>query len=130
MLHTYHNPLVALHEITTGLLTEEEPEVLLQAILDQAVDYIEADSGSIALLDKSRKYLEIHAFRGLDSTVPETVRLKLGEGVTGRCILTGKTRNVGDTSLDPYYVAIRSDIRSELAVPLTLGKKKFWRYFC
>ena len=124
-MSTFHDPLVALHELTLGLLAEENPDVLLNAILDQAIQYTGADSGSIALLDDSRSFLQIRAFRGLEGDVPEKVKLKLGEGVTGRCILTGKIRNVGDTSQDPYYVSVRSDIQSELAIPLRTGKKSF-----
>ncbi len=125
MLSTFHDPLVALHEVTLNLLQEDNPDSLLQVILDQAIEYTKADTGSIALLDSNRDFLEIKAFRGLEHDVPEKVRLKLGEGVTGRCILTGKTRNVGNVSLDPHYVEIKSDISSELAVPLKLGKKTF-----
>ena len=57
--------------------------------------------------------------------MPKTVKLKIGEGVTGRCIVTGKLRNVGDTAEDKYYIAVRQDIRSELAVPLKVGNKNF-----
>ncbi|MES0491157.1 MAG: sigma 54-interacting transcriptional regulator [Leptospirales bacterium] len=124
-MQTYSNPLLNLHEITLGLLNEDNPDNLLDTILDQTIEFTKADSGSIALLDDTRKYLDIKAFRGLSTDVPEKVKLKLGEGVTGRCILTGKTRNVGNTSEDPYYVSVRSDIQSELAVPLKAGSKSF-----
>lgn len=124
-MSTFHDPLIALHELTVGLLAEDNPDVLLNAILDQAIQNTGADSGSIALLDDTRSFLQIRAFRGLEGDVPEKVKLKLGEGVTGRCILTGKIRNVGDTSQDPYYVSVRADICSELAIPLTTGKKSF-----
>ncbi len=125
MLHTFHNPLVALHEITLSLLSEQNSDKLLNAILDQAIEFTKSDSGSIALLNENRKYLEIKAHRGLSHDVSEKVKLKLGEGVTGRCILTGKTRNVGDTRQDPHYIEVRPDIRSELAVPLKVGSKSF-----
>lgn len=125
MLQSFHDPLVALHDITLKLLNEQGGENLLDTILDQAIEFTHADSGSIALLDENRKYLKIHAQRGMDQYVPDRVMLKLGQGVTGRCILTGRTRNVGDTKKDPYYVEIRPDIRSELAAPLRVGKKSF-----
>lgn len=125
MNESFSNPLVTLHDITLGLLSEDNPENLFHAILDTAIELTSADSGSIALLDENRQFLKIHAFRGLDSDAPEKYQLKTGEGVTGRCILIGKTRNVGNTRKDPYYIEIRSDIRSELAVPLKIGNKAF-----
>jgi len=123
--NAFTNPLVALHEVTLSLLTQESSDKLLNALLDRAVEFTGADSGTISILDDSRKFLEIKAFRGFEQDVPHTVKLKIGEGVTGRCIVTGKLRNVGDTSQDKYYIAVRQDIRSELAVPLKVGNKNF-----
>jgi Nif-specific regulatory protein len=124
-MYNFNDPLLNLHEITLTLLSEDDPDILLNTILDQAIEFTGADSGSIALLDDTRKFLEIKVFRGLSKDVPEKVKLKLGEGVTGRCILTGKIRNVGNTKEDPYYVSVRSDIQSELAIPLKAGSKSF-----
>ncbi|MDH4200983.1 MAG: sigma 54-interacting transcriptional regulator [Spirochaetia bacterium] len=124
-MYNFNDPLLNLHEITLSLLSENDPDILLNTILDQAIEFTQADSGSIALLDDTRKFLEIKVFRGLSKDVPEKVKLKLGEGVTGRCILTGKIRNVGDTKEDPYYISVRSDIQSELAIPLKAGPKSF-----
>jgi len=125
MLNRIHDPLVALHEVTLGLLTSDTPEDLLDMILDQAIEFTGADSGSIALLDATRRYLKIKTSRGLGADVADRVRLKVGEGVTGRCILTGKPRLISDTSQDPYYIEVNSNIKSELAVPLSVGKKSF-----
>lgn len=125
MMQAFHDPLVSLHEITLSLLAEDSSEKLLDTLLSQAIEYTSADSGTIALLNEDRKYLDIKSFHGLSQDIQEKVKLKLGEGVTGRCILTGKVRNVGDTSQDPYYIEIRPDIRSELAIPLKVGPKCF-----
>ncbi len=125
MQNAFTNPLVALHEVTLSLLTQDSSDQLLNALLDRAVEFTGADSGTISILDESRKFLEIKAFRGFEQDLPKTVRLKIGEGVTGRCIVTGKLRNVGDTAQDKYYIAVRQDIRSELAVPLKVGNKNF-----
>jgi len=123
--NAFTNPLVALHEVTLSLLTQDSSDKLLNALLDRAVEFTGADSGTISILDDSRKFLEIKAVRGFEQDLPRTVKLKIGEGVTGRCIVTGKLRNVGDTSQDKYYIAVRQDIRSELAVPLKVGNKSF-----
>lgn len=125
MQNAFTNPLVALHEVTLSLLTQDSSDKLLNALLDRAVEFTGADSGTISILDDSHKFLEIKAQRGFAQDLPKTVRLKIGEGVTGRCIVTGKLRNVGDTSQDKYYIAVRQDIRSELAVPLKVGSKNF-----
>lgn len=123
--NAFTNPLVALHEVTLSLLTQDSSDKLLNALLDRAVEFTGADSGTISILDESRKFLEIKAIRGFEQDMPKTVRLKIGEGVTGRCLVTGKLRNVGNTADDKYYIAVRQDILSELAVPLKVGSKNF-----
>lgn len=123
-MHNYHDPLVNLHDITLNLLSEDSPDELLSAILEQAIRATSAESGSIALLDEEKKYLDIKVHESL-SNEAELLRLKVGEGVTGRCILTGKTRNIGNVKEDPSYVELRDDILSELASPLKIGRKTF-----
>ncbi len=125
MQQIFHNPLIALHELSLSLLSESNTERLLEMILSQAVEVTKADSGSISLLDDKREFLEIKAFKGIDPLVAKELKLKIGEGVTGRCILTGRTKNIGDIRKDAHYVQVRSDILSELAVPLKVGGKSF-----
>lgn len=121
---TYHDPLVALHDITLNLLSEDSPEELLQSILQQALQATSAESGSISLLSEDKKFLDIKVHESLFSD-PIPVRLKVGQGVTGRCILTGKTKNISNVKEDPHYVEVRTDILSELACPLKIGRKTF-----
>lgn len=121
---TYHDPLVALHDITLNLLSEDSPEELLHSILQQALQATSAESGSISLLSDDKKHLDIKVQESL-SVDPAPVRLRVGEGVTGRCILTGKTKNIGNVKEDPHYIEIRTDILSELACPLKIGRKTF-----
>ncbi len=44
-------------------------------------------------------------------------------GVTGRAVKTGESQLVGDVTQDPDYIAYDGETRSELAVPIKLGKE-------
>lgn len=45
-------------------------------------------------------------------------RLPIGPGIVGRAWRTGRTQHVPDVLLDPEYVAVGPDIRSEIAAPI------------
>ena len=120
-----YNPLIFLDELSLSLLSENDSSDLITTVLHHALATTKADSGSIALLDEQREFLEIKASIGLDKEVIQNLRLKVGQGVTGRCILTGRTKNIGDIRQSSHYIEVRKDILSEMAVPLKIGKKNF-----
>ena len=124
-LSSVYNPLIFLDEISLTLLSESDSSDLIETVLHQAMESARADSGSIALLDEKREFLEIKASVGLEKEIIQNLRLKVGQGVTGRCILTGRTKNIGDIRQSPHYIEVRKDILSEMAVPLKVGKKSF-----
>ncbi|HEV2393400.1 MAG TPA: GAF domain-containing protein [Verrucomicrobiae bacterium] len=94
-----------------------DPQEALRLILQEAVRLMRASSGSAILLNPTNGLLEIHASYGLPPEAAE-LKLRIGEGVTGWVARTGKAARVDDVTADPRYVQIRSEVRSELAVPL------------
>ena len=109
-----------LYEVSNVIHSTLEPAEALQLILREAVRLVRASSGSVVLLNPTNDLLEIEAAHGL---APDAARLKLrrGEGITGRVAQTGQPLRVGDVSNDPRYVPVRPGVRSELAVPLEVG---------
>src|SRR6185503_20175043 len=59
----------------------------------------------------------IEASHGLPADVQE-FKLDMSEGVTGWVARHGQPARIGDVRQDPLYVAVRPNVRSELAVPL------------
>jgi signal transduction histidine kinase len=109
-----------LYEVSNVLHSTLDPAEALQLILREAVRLMRASSGSVVLLNPTNDLLEIEAAHGL---APEATRVKLrrGEGLTGRVAQTGMPLRVGDVSSDPRYLPVRPGVRSELAVPLAVG---------
>jgi signal transduction histidine kinase len=78
--------------------------------LDMGV--VDQRTGSIApvvnesgeVLDASRAYYDL--------------KLKVGNGVTGKAIQAGHSLVVSDVRTDPHYIARRAEVRSEAAIPL------------
>ncbi len=92
----------------------------LELIVREAVRVMRAASGSVVLLNPTTGFLEIHAAHGLPETA-KTLKLRIGEGVTGWVARQGEPARVADVTADPRYIAARPNVRSELAVPLEVN---------
>ncbi len=109
--------LKLMHDVSNVIRSTLDPQEALQLIVGEAVRLTRAGSGSVALINPTTQRLEIQAARGLPDNAAE-LRLPVGEGVTGWVARHGRTARVGEVQSDPRYVSLRSDVRSELAVPL------------
>lgn len=107
-------------EITHAVNQGGDPEAILERILSACIQTTYAESGSIMLIDEDGENLTIRCSQGLP---PEFGRLKLkmGEGVTGRVARSGKARIVGDAASETDYIPLKEGLCSELAVPMIVS---------
>ncbi|MGA2854557.1 MAG: GAF domain-containing protein [Verrucomicrobiota bacterium] len=112
--------LKLLYQVGGVIHSTLEPQEALQLIVSEAVRIMGASSGSVALINPTTGFLEIHASHNLPSSAAK-LKLRVGEGVTGWVARTGKPARVGNARQDPRYVAARRGVQSELAVPLEVG---------
>lgn len=119
-LSSQHERLKLLYQVSNVIHSTLEPQEALQLIVSEAVRLMNASSGSVVLINPSTGLLEIQASHNLP---PASKRLKLrvGEGITGWVVRTGKPACLGDVAQDRRYVAARRGVRSELAVPLEVN---------
>ncbi len=71
-----------LQEISHLITATNDINALANFLLDRAIDYTDAEKGSLMLLNE-RGELYILASRGFDMQFIETYRIKLGEGIAG-----------------------------------------------
>jgi signal transduction histidine kinase len=116
------NRYFLLYELFQTISSTLDPQKALDLIIDAAVQLTGASSGSLCLVDWQRGVLDIEVSRGFVQPLRD-LKLKVGEGITGWVAKTGDALLVGDTSKDSRYVEVKQDIRSELAVPLTINGK-------
>jgi PAS domain S-box-containing protein len=93
-------------------------------ILDVALETLNADSGSILLLDSEKKELRINAAVGISDEVRETFTAKLGEGICGWVALRGEALLLSgqlehETRFRPF--ARKKQITSAICAPLRAG---------
>ena len=109
-----------LYQVSKVIHSTLDSQEALQLIVSEAVRLMRASSGSVVLINPTSGFLEIHAAQGLPASA-KRLQLRLGEGITGWVARHGKPALVGDVIQDPRYVAVRTGVCSELAVPLEVN---------
>jgi signal transduction histidine kinase len=112
--------LESLHLVAQVIHSTLDLREALQLVLREAVRLMRANSGSVCLVNPTTGFLELEAASGLP-TGARSLRLRLGEGITGWVARVGKPARVGDVTKDRRYFALRPNVRSELAVPLRVA---------
>ena len=80
-------------------------QTTLESILHVLETYVELERGAISLLDPERETIAIKVAHGLSDVFRKQVTYKVGEGVTGLVVQTGKEVVVPDISKDPRFLA-------------------------
>lgn len=108
-----------LYQVSNTIHSTLDSQEALERIMREAVRLMRASSGSVVLLNPHTGFLEIQASHGLSENAT-SLRLRVGEGITGWVARTGKAARVGKVTEDSRYVSVRSHVHSELAVPLVV----------
>ena len=75
-------------------------------------------------LDEADGSLRPHSsYYGLTPEALASLRLSLGQGITGRVMRERQPIRVGDVTVDPHYISHMPGIRSEMAAPLVAGER-------
>ncbi|GAB4569590.1 MAG: hypothetical protein Kow0077_02320 [Anaerolineae bacterium] len=103
--------LTALNEISTQLATVfQDNERLLQLITESAVEILEAEAGSLLLVDQETQELEFKVATGSQGRHLVGRRLPPGTGLAGTVATRGEPVIVNDTSRDPrWYSGLDDD---------------------
>ncbi len=109
--------LRSLYEVGSALGTSLHLEDVLRKVMDEAISLLNAENGSLMLVDEVRSELKMLVAQGLDDQIVTTTRVNLGEGISGWVAQEGQprllSRHVGDVdglSSEP--------IESAMCVPL------------
>lgn len=119
-LRQRHERLKLLYDVSMTLHSSLDAQEALRLIVSEAVRLTHASSGSVALLNPTSDALIIAASHGLPEEALE-LTLAVTEGLTGWVARHGKAVRVADVRTDRRYVALRAEVRSELAVPLEVN---------
>jgi len=120
--------ITLLYEISKALSEHLDLKKSLYKVLGNLSNSLNMIRGTVTLLHPLRDEIVIEVAHGVPKTAIERVKYKLGEGITGRVIETGKSVAIPKISEEPLFLD-RTDTRklkqelSFLCVPITKGNQ-------
>jgi GAF domain-containing protein len=105
-----------LHHITTTAASGTTLEEALESAVNGLQVTLGGDRVTILLTNREKNTLEAKASTGYAENI--TVEIPIGSGVTGWAAAHKRPLRVKNVTEDPRYIAISSNTRSELAIPL------------
>ncbi|MBU0544514.1 MAG: sigma 54-interacting transcriptional regulator [Proteobacteria bacterium] len=93
-----------LYEISNALNEHLDLKKSLYKVLDILSNSLSMVRGTITILNPLRNEIHIEVAHGISRNVVENVKYKLGEGITGRVIQTGKDVAIAKISQEPLFL--------------------------
>ena len=114
--------LTVLNAVTlAGAESASEDEIIERVVNLTALIFNEVNG--VLLLNEQGDILTPHpSYRGADVDNWKQGS-SITQGVSGRCVSTGKIIRLGDITEDPDFIEITTDILSELCVPIRVNKR-------
>jgi phosphoserine phosphatase RsbU/P len=112
--------LAEIGEEVNSSLDLDEVLARTAALIKRHIDY---EIFGVLMFESDGSYLKHRFSIGYAKELAESLRIPLGQGITGTAAATGHPVRVSDTAKDPRYISAIESVRSELAVPLMLQGK-------
>lgn len=113
-----YKEITLLYDITEKLTASLDPVEVAQLVINEARRLIEADNASVMLVNEETGMLEVIAASGKELHPGEG--LKIGKGIAGSVVLTGRAEIVNDIQSDSRYVQGAIRVSSLMCVPLKI----------
>ncbi len=110
-------------EVADVVNTTLDLETTLRRVAELVRKVIDYEIFAILLLNEQRQELYVRFQVGYPPEVAERLRVKVGQGVTGRAAETRQPVLVADTTLPDYYIEALPNVQSELAIPLIVKNR-------
>jgi sigma-B regulation protein RsbU (phosphoserine phosphatase) len=110
-------------EVSDALNTTLDLDTLLHRVAEVVKRVIDYEIFSILLLNDRTQELRFRFQIGHQPEVAEKIRVKVGQGVTGRAVEERRAILVNDVTKESEYIEAVARVRSELAVPLITKNK-------
>jgi nitrate/nitrite-specific signal transduction histidine kinase/TRAP-type C4-dicarboxylate transport system permease small subunit len=121
----------ALYQVGNEILSELKLDSILRSVAERSRLLIEADLASVALVDDDGERITLPASSGVRTEVFGRFTLRVGEGLVGRVVATGRDMIVEDYLASPDFrhvpevdaAVAEEGLRAHLAVPMKHGNQ-------
>jgi GAF domain-containing protein len=110
--------LTMIHRAACSLNAIDDPEELLDTILQLARKAIGLEAVAILIPDAERQHLVVR--KAIAHGEVEGLEIPIGKGFTGSMFITGQAGIIDDITQEPGYIDGTPGARCEMAVPLSL----------
>jgi len=112
--------LQALHEVVESYNLTVEADELFRRMLEIAIGVVDADGGSVMLLDSERRELRVRVAVGVEPELWPKIRVPIGEGIAGRVVEEARPLRLRGKADRRAFRIVRDrlDVESALCVPL------------
>src|SRR5271169_5351390 len=110
-------------DVADVLATSLDLDTTVRRVAEVVRKVIDYEIFAILLLNEKTQELRFRFQVGYPPEFAERARVKVGEGVTGQAAQLRQAILVDDVTQDPRYIAAVPNVRSELAVPLTIKNR-------
>jgi len=105
-------------EVADAVNTTLDLETLMSRVAELVHRIIHYDVFAILLLNEKKQELRVRFQVGHSPEFAESIRVKVGSGITGMAVQRGEPVLVNNVLQNPEYIASGAKVLSELAVPM------------
>jgi len=112
--------------VAEKVISSPDIDEVLKSIIDGCTELMQAERGSIMILDEEAEELRISAAMGIQQPIRESVRIKLGQSISGYVAQKGIPVVIGDIETDHLFARRNREgylTRSALCVPMKVKGK-------
>jgi phosphoserine phosphatase RsbU/P len=110
-------------EVADAVNTTLDLNTLLQRVAEMLKRFLDYEIFAILLLNERTQELRVRFQVGHPPEVAERIRIKVGQGVTGRAVQLRQPVLVNDVAGEENFINTTPGVRSELAAPLIAKNK-------
>src|SRR5580658_4586836 len=110
-------------EVADVVNTTLDLETTLRRVAELVRKVIDYEIFAILLLNEPLQELYVRFDVGYPPGIADRLRVKVGQGVTGRAAETGQAVLVADATKDDFFIDALPNVHSELAIPLIVKNR-------
>lgn len=95
--------IAALVRVSSDLVRHLDEQVVIQSIINEAVNVVGAEACSVILLDENLDECYFYSATGPHDGALQKIRFKKELGIVGKVLQSGKPISVADTERDPHH---------------------------
>src|ERR1700722_4854547 len=110
-------------EVADVVNTTLDLETTLRRVAELVRKVIDYEIFAILLLNEQRQELYVRFQVGYPPEIADRIRVKVGQGITGRAAETRQAQLVADATREDFYIEALPNVHSELAIPLIVKNR-------